>query len=81
MSTDNATRDSARDQLAIGAYVLGGGLASVGGYIVYRRYFSRIRSAAFITPDVLTRRPRIRARVTSISDADGLRFASDATPA
>ena len=77
MSADtDAESTHTRDRLALGAYVLGSGALSVGGYIVYRRYFARIRSAAFITPDVMKRRATIRARVVSISDADGLRCVS-----
>ncbi|KAI0270503.1 hypothetical protein BC834DRAFT_841366 [Gloeopeniophorella convolvens] len=48
--------------------------AALGGSAVYRRYFQRIRSAGFVTPDHVARKRWIRGVVTTVGDADNFRL-------
>lgn len=55
------------------AFLLGSATA-LGASTVYRRFFKRIRSAEWITPDLLGRKRWITGIVTSVGDADNFRL-------
>ncbi|KAG0691481.1 hypothetical protein DFH29DRAFT_986269 [Suillus ampliporus] len=51
-----------------------GSVSTLGATFVYRRYFRRLRTAEWVTPDVLERRGWVRGVVTSVGDADNFRL-------
>ncbi|KAH7882694.1 SNase-domain-containing protein [Phlebopus sp. FC_14] len=51
-----------------------GAASGVGGTMVWRRWVKRIRTAEWVTPDVLARKRWVRGVVTSVGDADNFRL-------
>ncbi|KAG2357483.1 SNase-domain-containing protein [Suillus spraguei] len=51
-----------------------GSVSTLGATFVYRRYFRRLRTAEWVTPDVLQRKRWVRGVVTSVGDADNFRL-------
>ncbi|KAG2133784.1 SNase-domain-containing protein [Suillus bovinus] len=51
-----------------------GSVSTLGTTFVYRRYFRRLRTAEWITPDILQRKRWVRGVVTSVGDADNFRL-------
>lgn len=51
-----------------------GSVSTLGVTFVYRRYFRRLRTAEWVTPDVLRRKRWVRGVVTSVGDADNFRL-------
>ncbi|KAG2051158.1 staphylococcal nuclease, partial [Suillus hirtellus] len=51
-----------------------GSVSTLGVTFVYRRYFRRLRTAEWVTPDVLRRKRWVRGVVTSVGDGDNFRL-------
>ncbi|KAG1750368.1 uncharacterized protein EDB91DRAFT_1217039 [Suillus paluster] len=51
-----------------------GSVSTLGATFVYRRYFRRLRTAEWVTPDILQRKRWVRGVVTSVGDADNFRL-------
>ncbi|KAG2079665.1 SNase-domain-containing protein [Suillus discolor] len=51
-----------------------GSVSTLGATSVYRRYFRRLRTAEWVTPDVLRRKRWVRGVVTSVGDGDNFRL-------
>ncbi|KAG1816737.1 uncharacterized protein BJ212DRAFT_1480596 [Suillus subaureus] len=51
-----------------------GSVSTLGVTFVYRRYFRRLRTAEWVTPDILRRKRWVRGVVTSVGDADNFRL-------
>ncbi|KAG0693870.1 hypothetical protein DFH29DRAFT_785082, partial [Suillus ampliporus] len=51
-----------------------GCVSTLGATSVYRRYFGRLRTVEWVTPDVFERRRWVRGVVTSVGDADNFRL-------
>jgi len=65
--------DTSQQVFALSCFALGAGSA-MGGAFVYRRFFRRLRSSGWVTPDVLKRKQWVRGVVTSVGDADNFRL-------
>jgi hypothetical protein len=59
--------------IALVAFLLGSATA-VGASSIYRRYFRRLPSAEYITPNILRRKPWVTGVVTSVGDGDNFRL-------
>lgn len=59
--------------LVLSGFVLGS-ISTLGATFVYRRYFRRLRTAEWVTPDVLQQKRWVRGVVTSVGDADNFRL-------
>lgn len=59
--------------LVLSGFLLGS-VSTLGATFVYRRYFRRLRTAEWVTPDVLQRKRWVRGVVTSVGDADNFRL-------
>ncbi|KAF9813659.1 hypothetical protein IEO21_05430 [Rhodonia placenta] len=51
-----------------------GSAGTISARYIYRRYWKRIPSAEWVTPDILKRRRWIKGYVTSVGDADNFRL-------
>ncbi|KAG1849531.1 SNase-domain-containing protein [Suillus subluteus] len=59
--------------LVLSGFLLGS-VSTLGVTFVYRRYFRRLRTAEWVTPDILQRKRWVRGVVTSVGDADNFRL-------
>ncbi|KAH7924409.1 staphylococcal nuclease [Leucogyrophana mollusca] len=59
--------------IALSAFALGS-VSTLAAAFTYRRYFRRLRTSEWITPDVLARKRWIKGVVTSVGDADNFRL-------
>ncbi|KAI0689060.1 hypothetical protein BC835DRAFT_1283776 [Cytidiella melzeri] len=62
-----------RDVLALASFAVGV-TCTVAGATVIRRYFRRIPSSGWVTPNLLKKKAWIKGRVISVGDADGFRL-------
>lgn len=70
-STEPLTQQILRSPIAIVVTTLG---ATAASFSVYRRYFRRIPTTAYITPSTMRWRSTIVGRCLSVGDADGFRL-------
>ncbi|KAG1853147.1 hypothetical protein DFJ58DRAFT_789701 [Suillus subalutaceus] len=69
--------DSVKDRLRAKAYQLGSRPVAylvLSGFFLALRYFRRLRTAEWVTPDILQRKRWVRGVVTSVGDADNFRL-------
>ncbi|KIM61809.1 hypothetical protein SCLCIDRAFT_121039 [Scleroderma citrinum Foug A] len=53
---------------------ISGAMLGAGGTFVWRRWLVRIRTAEWVTPDILARKRWVKGVVTSVGDADNFRL-------